>query len=289
MLSSSLQKTAGVDSKRSMTGARAPSRNIKVVPVCAATTAWDNWSTNITKARKASNTAVLENTNTYSSELAAAVSAAAKAYKPHGAAAPSGMTSFKLAHVEAGTQSLPTDLHARLEAVGQLQLKSVLGATEGKALDCAIASYTTTDVDAALSLTGTIVDQNGEKNAIVVFLATETQRQASWSRLEGLILHWACTETKGSQWNMPPNGWKASPDKSVDAGGAWQCSFEKQAQGHEPLYMLVMQLPLKGPLRSGGITFVLKATAGQNTRWLKDASSQQDFFLDLQQLPTYKA
>ncbi len=29
-----------------------------------------------------------------------------------------------------------------------------------------------------------------EKSAVLVFVTTETERQASWSRLEGLILHW---------------------------------------------------------------------------------------------------
>lgn len=46
-------------------------------------------------------------------------------------------------------------------------------------------------------------------------------------------------------------------------------------------------MPLTGGLKSGGIQFVLKATAGQNTRWLKDAATQKDFWLDVQSLPKY--
>ena len=42
--------------------------------------------------------------------------------------------------------------------------------------------------------------------------------QASWSRLEGLLLHWACTYSRGSAWAMPPSGWSAIPSKTADCG-----------------------------------------------------------------------
>ena len=54
------------------------------------------------------------------------------------------------------------------------------------------------------------------------------------------------------------------------------------------MYVLVMQMPLKGILKTGGVVFVLKATEGQNTRWLKDSAKETDFFLDLQKLPIIK-
>ncbi len=62
--------------------------------------------------------------------------------------------------------------------------------------------------------------QGSEKNAVVVFVATETERQASWSRLDGLILHWACGTEAGGAWSMPPEGWSAVPSKTKDAGGS---------------------------------------------------------------------
>lgn len=42
--------------------------------------------------------------------------------------------------------------------------------------------------------------------------------QASWSRLEGLILHWGATDSAGGAWGLPPQGWAASPNKVTDAG-----------------------------------------------------------------------
>ncbi len=52
------------------------------------------------------------------------------------------------------------------------------------------------------------------------------------------------------------------------AGGAWQCQFEKQVVGsNESIYVLVLQLPLRGVLKSGGLVFVLKATANQADKW----------------------
>jgi hypothetical protein len=88
---------------------------------------------------------------------------------------------------------------------------------------------------------------------------------------------------------MPPAGWVAVPNKSADAGGAMQCKFNKQAgPSNEALYTLVLQLPLSGALKSGGVTFVLKASEGQNTRWLKNQKSERDFYVDLQRLPSFK-
>lgn len=71
--------------------------------------------------------------------------------------------------------------------------------------------------------------QGADKSAVVVFVVTETERQASWSRLEGLILHWACGSAPGGAWAMPPEGWSAAPNKTRDAGG-W-VSFTKCEQG----------------------------------------------------------
>lgn len=48
------------------------------------------------------------------------------------------------------------------------------------------------------------------------------------------------------------------------------------------------QIPLRGILKAGGLVFVLKATAGQNARWLKDEATKKDFFLDTTRFPVIK-
>ena len=86
---------------------------------------------------------------------------------------------------------------------------------------------------------------------------------------------------------MPPPGWTSTPPKSYDAGGAIQSPFVKEAgQGsQQSLYSVTLSLPLSGVLRSGGLAFVLKASDAQNTKWLKDAGTDKDFFVDLSKLP----
>lgn len=272
---------------------RQPARQTAVKISCAATT-WDSWTGYITKHRGDSAGAKkTREESSYSTELAAAISSSAASFKPKFSTPTEThqCSDFKLSRVEQINGSdLPKDLHEKLEAIGVLQLKAALGVDKAEAGNI---SFTTTDVDAAVSVSGVILQQGLDKTAVVSLVATETQREASWSRLEGLILHWACSDSAGGAWALPPQGWKSSPDNAVDAGGAWQCTFEKQMIGggarNEFYYVLLLQLPLKGVLKSGGITFVLKATAGQNTRWLKDDSTQKDFFLDLTRLPVMKA
>ena len=43
----------------------------------------------------------------------------------------------------------------------------------------------------------------------------------TWSRLEGLLLHWAVSRKAppAEKWELPPRGWKTLPDTTVDAGG----------------------------------------------------------------------
>jgi hypothetical protein len=56
--------------------------------------------------------------------------------------------------------------------------------------------------------------------ALVSLVVTETERQMTWSRLEGLLLHWAVSRTpppKG-EWELPPRGWRTLPDTTIDAG-----------------------------------------------------------------------
>ena len=49
---------------------------------------------------------------------------------------------------------------------------------------------------------------------------------------------------------------------------------------------MATQVPLVGPLATGGLTFVLKSDSGnQDTRWLKDAQTKKDFYLDLKAFP----
>lgn len=200
---------------------------------------------------------------------------------------------YKQVHVEkVPAVAMSADLHETLETMGMIQLKGAMGLPDSAPLDVATASFTTTDVNAGICATGCITQQGSEKKAFLAFVATETERQASWSRLEGLLLHWACSSSPGSGWAMPPQGWQPIlPKKSSDAGGAIQSPFEKASLSgsQQQLYVLVLSLPLSGILRSGGITFVLKASNAQNTKWLKDAETNGDFFVDVHSLPYYKA
>lgn len=43
----------------------------------------------------------------------------------------------------------------------------------------------------------------------------------TWSRLEGLLLHWAVSRKPppAEKWELPPRGWKTLPDTTLDAGG----------------------------------------------------------------------
>lgn len=56
--------------------------------------------------------------------------------------------------------------------------------------------------------------------AMVSIVVTETERQMTWSRLEGLLLHWAVSRKAppAEKWELPPRGWKTLPDTTVDAG-----------------------------------------------------------------------
>ncbi|GFR52374.1 hypothetical protein Agub_g14934, partial [Astrephomene gubernaculifera] len=291
---------------------RAASKGVAASASASPATAWDSWTSYISKHRSDSaGAAATSQEADYSRELAAAIRSSASSFKPKyvstassssttgsingsGNGSGSGLAAadFKLSHVgDINLNDLPRDLHERLEALACLQLKQALGKSSGD-LDAASISFTTTDVDAALCVSGVTLQQGLDKTALIALVATETQRQASWSRLEGLILHWGATDVAGGAWGLPPQGWVASPNRVVDAGGAWQCGFEKQQvsgpEGNSAVYVLLLQIPLRGILKAGGLVFVLKATAGQNTRWLKDEATKKDFFLDTTQFPVIK-
>lgn len=291
MLASKLHRTGLQSSARPAAAAsigvsRLPILRPGATHICNATawTAWDEFMVTRGASRQADGK---EQKNTQ--DIAAAISKSAVGYKPRFTVpAEPHAASFKLQHVDRiQVKDLPKDLHDRMETIGLAALKTALG-TDGE-LDFLDAAYTTTDIDAALAITGTTVQVGGEKSAVLAFVVCETERQASWSRLEGLILHWACGTAAGGPWSMPPDGWSASPKKTRDAGGAWQCQFEKQTVGNnEQMYVLLLQVPLKGVLKSGGLVFVIKGTLNQADRWLKDAATDKDFFLDLQKLPISK-
>ncbi|KXZ48456.1 hypothetical protein GPECTOR_27g626 [Gonium pectorale] len=281
----------------------------RVVAAAAATTAWDSWSSYISKHRTDSAGAPTSKAEAdWGREIAKSISSTATSFKPKYVHSGSGggsagssydggngtgaVPDFKLSHVGSiNINDLPRDLHERLEALASLQLKQALAKPDDE-LDAASISFTTTDVDGALCVSGVTLQQGLDKTALIAFVATETERQASWSRLEGLILHWGATDAAGGAWGLPPQGWAAQPNKVVDAGGAWQCGFEKQnvsgPEGNSAVYVLLLQVPLRGILKAGGLVFVLKATAGQNTRWLKDEATKKDFFLDTTRFPVIK-
>lgn len=275
-------------SRRSSNIVHAPARTMNVM--CSATaTTWDSWSTYLTKARNGAKAPTAD--EKVFSQMAVEVAKAAKTFKPRFGGGTAGTTvevkKPAVARVKVAS-TVSSDLQKRLDKIGRQRLKDVVGVSADSA---ETHSFTTTEVGAALSVTAMIVEKGGEKSAAIVFLTTESERGVTWSRLEGLILHWAAADQPGGAWTMPASGWTAHPNKGSDAGGAWNSGFEKSALegGNDTAYSLVLQLPLKGALKSSGLTYVLKAAEGQNTRWLKDASGDEDFFLDIQALPVVKA
>jgi hypothetical protein len=61
--------------------------------------------------------------------------------------------------------------------------------------------------------------------AVMSVVVTETESLMTWSRLEGLLLHWAVSRKAppAERWELPPRGWKTLPESTVDAGGCERC------------------------------------------------------------------
>jgi len=49
--------------------------------------------------------------------------------------------------------------------------------------------------------------QGSERTAVVVMVATETEREASWSRLDGLLLHWGCSTAQVCRKALEAEAW----------------------------------------------------------------------------------
>ncbi|GIL79977.1 hypothetical protein Vretifemale_9209, partial [Volvox reticuliferus] len=114
--------------------------------------------------------------------------------------------------------------------------------------------------------------------------------------LPGLSLHWGCCHGLGQRWHAAASGWHTLPAVSYDAGkGAWQTPLAvRQAIPLDPdlswapaagdgsssgqwvaVYSLVLQLPWEGPIRNGGLCFVLKTARNQ---WLKARTLPRNAF-----------
>jgi len=248
-------------------------------------TAWQAWSEVLPKWASSTRTFPAPNTADRKA-LAEAVKAAATSFKPK--------PTLKVPSLD-DLPEVPKNLHKRLELVARVQLAHYLdvGLSE---VPATITEYTTTDIAAACSVAGVKLVKGGKKTALLSLVVTETERQMTWSRLEGLLLHWAVSRKPppAEKWELPPRGWKTLPDTTVDAGGAWQTTLEKHplpepdgALGPQPMYTMLAALPMDGPLAEGGLIFVLKSgSTGQNTKWLKDAGTKSDFFLDVQAFNT---
>jgi len=282
-----LGKVAGA--RPALLAGNAASTSRKVACNAADTaTAWASWDTYMSKRKPVIKAG--EKENSVYSAIGEAISKSSTTYKAKYTATSSYHGDAPVYKpVKKNVSALSRDLHEKLEAVGIETLKTALKLSDTSNLEAAGTSFTTTDVNAAICVTGAIVQKGSDKNAVVAFVVTETERAASWSRLEGLLLHWACSASAGSAWSMPPAGWTALlPNKTSDAGGAMQCGFEKHTEGQQQFYVLVMSLPLSGVLRTGGLSFVLKACDAQNTKWLKDATTDENFFVDVHSLPFSK-
>ncbi|GIL62435.1 hypothetical protein Vafri_16667 [Volvox africanus] len=112
--------------------------------------------------------------------------------------------------------------------------------------------------------------------------------------LPGLSLHWGCCHGLGQRWHAAASGWHTLPAVSYDAGrGAWQTPLAvRQAIPLDPdsyrvtaagdgsssgqwvaVYSLVLQLPWEGPIRNGGLCFVIKTA---RNKWIKARTLPND-------------
>ncbi|GFR52174.1 hypothetical protein Agub_g14710, partial [Astrephomene gubernaculifera] len=143
---------------------------------------------------------------------------------------------------------------------------------------------------------------------------------------EGLEAHWGCCQGPGQRWYGGPPGWHTLPAVSHDAGhGAWQTPFvvrqavpltieeavQQQDGQNRPearssragggpwvaVYSLMLQLPWEGPIRQGGVSFVLKAAGnvwikarpsaadGGSSNIMHSGGSETDFWVGTSDLP----
>jgi hypothetical protein len=264
---------------------------------------------------------------------AAAAKAAAPPPAPVGPPPPPGPDASLLADL--GSLPVPDGMPALLRSVAQAQLQAWLdapaGAGGGFSPDAArteaqATQRTTTDISAAVELVAAVVpgDRYPDKQprAALSLVACETERGVSWSRLEGLFAHWAVrgggaggagagAGAASSPWQAAPYGWRSAPPLSHDAGGgaAWQSAFERHAvsmadaDAPTPVFGLLLEVPLAGPLAAAGsgVVFVLKSgdratsDSAQATRWLREqpggggGSEARDFFVEVGKLPKLKS
>eukprot|EP01025_Chloroclados_australasicus_P003350 TRINITY_DN10784_c0_g2_i3.p1 TRINITY_DN10784_c0_g2~~TRINITY_DN10784_c0_g2_i3.p1 ORF type:complete len:542 (-),score=74.84 TRINITY_DN10784_c0_g2_i3:69-1694(-) len=126
------------------------------------------------------------------------------------------------------------------------------------------------------------VEINGKVHTAISILLQSEQindhnQNTSQDKFPELSLHWGVSRGKGHSWKPPPPGWFTYPDFSRDAGnGAWQTPLENQINNNQ--YCAQLVIPKEGVLQEGGMSFVLVTSDGQ---WIKDASSHEDFFTNL--------
>jgi len=148
-----------------------------------------------------------------------------------------------------------------------------------------------------------------DSRAAVVGIAVDVA--AAGRRKGGLQLHWGGAYREGANWaDQPPAGWRTHPEYSWDAGqsamatalvskavpvldigGSSLSSFASTDQaaaagevGPKEAYIAILQLPLEGIFRQGGLAFVLKNAYGDT---IKSAKYDQPFFIELEQIAVH--
>lgn len=99
-------------------------------------------------------------------EVGACISKCAQGFKPKFTAHHENTTTtdFKLSHIGSiNVDNLPKDLHERLEAVANLQLKQAMRMDDKAELDSATIAFTTTELDAAICVTGCTLQKGLDK------------------------------------------------------------------------------------------------------------------------------
>ncbi|KAI8474403.1 MAG: hypothetical protein J3K34DRAFT_493679 [Monoraphidium minutum] len=100
--------------------------------------------------------------------------------------------------------------------------------------------------------------------------------------MAGARLHWGSSRGEGAKWQAPEPGWNTNPADSADAGGgAWQSAFQLLPTPLGPVHALLLQLPAPDGAAMG-IAAIVKAPGN---RWLGDAATRRDFFIDMTAFP----
>ncbi|KIY98135.1 hypothetical protein MNEG_9829 [Monoraphidium neglectum] len=185
-------------------------------------------------------------------------------------------------------------LPAPLREVPRLLLQAWLGLDEPGQLRVSESDHGLRDTPGArLLIAGTrFAAGDREHAAVALLLASQQQLDAAGgnapapppdagvvAQMAGTRLHWGSCRGEGARWTGRLFG------RSGLRGGAWQSAFHVVPTPAGPVHALLLQLTAEdgGP---HGVAAIVKAPGN---RWLGDAATRRDFFIDLSAFPRSEA